>query len=77
MPHPPQPILRIGQKMNFKTVVTKEDGGKTANTFSLLRDAKKYARKYSNPGDHVKITESGNKEVFILFDYIVEDWSKK
>ena len=63
--------------MNFKTVVTKEDGGKTTNTFSLLRDAKKYARKYSNPGDHVKITESGNKEVFILFDYIVEDWSKK
>ena len=51
--------------MNFKTVVTKEDGGKTANTFSLLRDAKKYARKYSSPGDHVKITESGNKEVFI------------
>ena len=67
----------LEEKMNFKTVVTKEDGGKTANTFSLLRDAKKYARKYSSPGYHVKITESGNKEVFILFDYIVEDWSKK
>jgi len=63
--------------MNFKTVISKEDGAKSSNTFGLLRDAKKYARKYSSPGDHVKITESGNKEVFILFDYIVEDWSDK
>ena len=46
-------------------------------TMYFLRDAKKYVRKVTDPGDHVIITESGNKEVFILFDYTVEDWRKK
>jgi len=63
--------------MNFKTVVTKTDGGKISNTFNLLRDAKKYVRKISDPGDHVIITESGNKEVFTLYEYDVEDWKTK
>ena len=63
--------------MNFKSVITKSDGGKISNTFNLLRDAKKYARKVSDPGDHVIITEAGNKEVFTLYEYIVEDWRKK
>jgi|TARA_B100001123_G_scaffold382810_1_gene454220 hypothetical protein len=63
--------------MNFKTVVTKLNGNKISSAFDLLRDAKKYVRKVTDPGDHVIITESGNKEVFILFDYTVEDWRKK
>ena len=63
--------------MNFKTVITKSDGGKISSAFNLLRDAKKYVRKVTDPGDHVIITESGNKEVFTLYDYDVEDWKKK
>jgi hypothetical protein len=63
--------------MNFKIIVTKSDGGKISSAFNLLRDAKKYARKVTDPGDRVIITESGNKEVFTLYEYIVEDWRTK
>ena len=63
--------------MNFKTVVTKLNGNKISSAFDLLRDAKKYVRKVTDPGDHVIITESGNKEVFTLYEYIVEDWRTK
>ena len=41
--------------MYYKVVVTKPEGNKISNGFALLREAKKYARKYSWPNDRVQI----------------------
>ena len=63
--------------MYYKVVETKPEGNKTSNGFALLRDAKKYARKYSRSNDRVQIIEEDQDEINMLYDYIVEDWSKK
>ena len=63
--------------MYYKVVVTKPEGNKISNGFALLKDAKKYARKYSLPNDRVQLIEENEDEINMLYDYIVEDWSKK
>jgi len=63
--------------MYYKVVVTKPEGNKTSNGFAFLKDAKKYARKYSWPNDRVQLIEENEDEINMLYDYIVEDWSKK
>jgi len=63
--------------MYYKVVVTKPKGNKISNGFALLKEAKKYARKYSWPNDRVQIIEENQDEINMLYDYIVEDWSKK
>lgn len=63
--------------MYYKVVVTKPGGNKISNGFALLRDAKKYARKYSWPNDRVQLIEENEDEILMLYDYIVEDWRQK
>ena len=43
-------------------------------TINLLRNAKKYARQASDPGDRVKIEEHWEDEQSTLYEYEVEDW---
>ena len=63
--------------MYYKVVITKPKGNKMSNGFSLLREAKKYARKFSYPGDKVRIIEEYQDEINILYDYTVENWKIK
>ena len=56
--------------MTYKTIVYKPNGICISNAFPLLRNAKKYARQTSDPGDRVKIDEQNT-----LYEYEVEDWN--
>ena len=63
--------------MRFKTIVYKPNGMCISNAFPLLRNAKKYARQASDPGDQVKIEEHWEDEQSIIYEYEVEDWNDK
>lgn len=63
--------------MRFKTIVYKPNGMCISNAFPLLRNAKKYARQASDPGDRVKIEEHWEDEQSIIYEYEVEDWNDK
>ena len=52
--------------MYYKVVVTKPEGNKISNGFALLREAKKYARKYSWPNDRVQLIEENEDEINML-----------
>ena len=60
--------------MRFKTIVYKPNGVCISNAYSLLRNAKKYARQASDPGDRVKIEEHWEDEQSTIYEYEVEDW---
>ena len=63
--------------MRYKAIVYKPNGMCVSNAFPLLRNAKKYARQTSDPGDRVKIEEHWEDEQSTVYEYEVEDWNDK
>ena len=61
--------------MIYKTIIYKPNGICISNGFPLLRNAKKYARQASDPGDRVKIEEHWGDEQNTLYEYMVENWN--
>ena len=61
--------------MTYKTIIYRPNGMCISNSFPLLRNAKRYARQTSNPGDRVKIEEQWEDEQNTLYEYTVEDWN--
>jgi hypothetical protein len=55
--------------MRYKTIVYKPTGVCMSRAFSLLRDAKLYARHNSDPGDRVSIQEHSDDEQNTLYEY--------
>ncbi len=59
----------------YKTIIYKPTGVCLSKPFSLLREAKVYARKEGYAGDKIVIQEHVGEEQNTLFNYMMEDWS--
>jgi hypothetical protein len=62
--------------MTYKTTVHRADGTYVNMSFSLLRDAKGYARQTGRKGDRVVIEEHWEDEQNTLYKYTVDDWDE-